>query len=202
MAPDAFDGVRRYYDPTFRATAVKILPGECYVTADPAEMLVTVLGSCVAACLFDPAEGVGGMNHFMLPSSVDGYWGETAAAMRYGNFAMERLIGDVLAAGARREQLQVKVFGGAAFTSSHSVGPQNAAFVERYLRDAGLPIAAQLLRPPHPLRVHFVPASGRAFVLPIEDGAEIVERSETRYREAIVRDPPAALAAPLHGNPR
>jgi chemotaxis protein CheD len=142
------------------------------------------------------------MNHFMLPSSVDGYWGETAAAMRYGNFAMERLIGDVLAAGARREQLQVKVFGGAAFASSHSVGPQNAAFVERYLRDAGLPIAAQLLRPPHPLRVHFVPASGRAFVLPIEDGAEIVERSETRYREAIVRDPPAALAAPLHGNPR
>ena len=201
MAPDELDGVRRYYDPTFRATAVKILPGECYVTADPREMLVTVLGSCVAACLFDPVAGVGGMNHFMLPSSVDGFWGETAAAMRYGNFAMERLIGDVLAAGARRERLQAKVFGGAAFASSHSVGPQNAAFVERYLGEAGLPTAAHLLRPPHPLRVHFVPASGRAFVLPIDD-IEMVDRVETPYREAIVRDPPAGLAVPLQGTPR
>jgi chemotaxis protein CheD len=86
--------LRRYHDPHFNATAVKLLPGDHYVTGLAEEMIVTVLGSCVAACIRDALAGVGGMNHFMLPESRDGRWGSASANLRYGNFAMETLIND------------------------------------------------------------------------------------------------------------
>ena len=93
------NGPRRYRDPDFDATVVKVLPGEHYVTDAPDEMVVTVLGSCVAACIRDPAIGFGGMNHFMLPESSDGTWGASSSSMRYGNFAMEVLINEILEIG-------------------------------------------------------------------------------------------------------
>lgn len=191
-AADASPGVRRYFDPTFRAAAVKILPGECYVTADPGEMLVTVLGSCVAACVYDLERRIGGMNHFMLPTSLDGYWGKTAAASRYGNFAMRRLVEEVIALGARPEDLQIKAFGGASFSAAHSIGDQNADFLEDYLRRRHLTLTAQLLRPSCPLRVHFFPADGRAFVLPLEGDFAGVGEAEATYRRRIATLPPAA----------
>lgn len=157
--------MRRFYDPRFQAIAVKILPGDYYVTDDPSEMLVTVLGSCVAACIRDRECGIGGMNHFMLPESHNGNWGKTSSALRYGNFAMDRLIADVLERGGRRDAIEVKVFGGALSQIGARVGDDNAAFVEAYLAAAGLTPTVCLLRSPHPLRVHYFPATGRACVL-------------------------------------
>ena len=100
-----------YYDRTFDRDAAKILPGEYYFTAKDM-MIVTVLGSCVSACLRDRVSGVGGMNHFMLPDGGGDADSPISASMRYGTYAMEILINELLKAGARRENLEAKVFGG------------------------------------------------------------------------------------------
>ncbi|MDB5407199.1 MAG: cheD [Rhodospirillales bacterium] len=162
---------RRYYDPVFHAMAVKVLPGDLYVTDAVDEMLVTILGSCVAACIRDPNSGIGGMNHFMLPSSIDGKWGKAPSLLRYGNFAMDRLIDDIVARGGHRDDLEVKVFGGAvgATATGSRVGDDNATFIEAYLARLKLPAMVQLLRCAEPLRVHYFPLTGRALVLKLQD---------------------------------
>ena len=132
------DGRKRYFDPRFGKTAVRVLPGEYYVTEDESEMIVTVLGSCISACIRDPLLKIGGMNHFMLPSSDTGQWGQVSAEMRYGNYAMEMLINDLMRRGARRDRLEFKLFGGAHIgTSSSDVGDKNIRFVRTYMRDEG-----------------------------------------------------------------
>jgi chemotaxis protein CheD len=169
---EIFDGQGRkprYFDAHFNATAVKVLPGDHYVTDSPDEMIVTVLGSCVAACIRDTLIGVGGMNHFMLPESADGGWGTASASMRYGNFAMEQLINDILKAGGARNRLEVKVFGGGnVLVSSAGIGHRNADFVEEYLRNEGLAIAASDLRGLLPRRVHYFPHTGRVMMLALK----------------------------------
>jgi chemotaxis protein CheD len=153
-----------YYDRTFDCEAAKILPGEYYYTAK--EMLiVTVLGSCVSACIRDRVKGLGGMNHFMLPDS--GGDGPVSASMRYGTYAMEVLINDLLKAGARRENLEAKVFGGGAVLrgfSSMNVGERNAAFVTRFLKTERIPVLAQDLNDIYPRKVYFFPRTGKVLV--------------------------------------
>lgn len=164
---DRFDEatVRRYRDPDFDAMAVKVLPGEHYVTGAPEEMVVTVLGSCIAACIRDPLIGFGGMNHFMLPQSSDGAWGAASASMRYGNFAMEVLINEILARGGRRERLEIKVFGGGnVLAGATPVGTRNAVFVESYLAAEGLTAVARHLGGNHPRRVHYFPVTGKVML--------------------------------------
>src|ERR1700693_3574707 len=100
-----------YFDRTFDCDAAKILPGEYFFTHKDM-MIVTVLGSCVSACIRDRVSGIGGMNHFMLPDGGGENDSPVSASMRYGSYAMEVLINDVLKAGARRENLEAKVFGG------------------------------------------------------------------------------------------
>ncbi len=101
----------------FGAHAVRVLPGETYTTSRKDEAIVTILGSCVSACIRNPRTGMGGMNHFMLPESATGQWGEElSAAMRYGNFAMEALINAILKSGCARAELEIKLFGGANFS--------------------------------------------------------------------------------------
>lgn len=157
--------IRRYRDPQFNATVVKVLPGEHYVSSAADEMIVTVLGSCVAACIRDPLIKFGGMNHFMLPASADGTWGAASATMRYGNFAMEVLINEILARGGRRERLEIKVFGGGnVLAASTPVGTRNAAFVEAYLQAEGLQVAASHLRGNLPRRVHYFPVTGKVMM--------------------------------------
>ena len=90
---------------------VRVLPGETRTVDVADNVLMTVLGSCVSACIRNPVNGFGGMNHFMLPSSECGTWNGEDAALRYGNFAMEALINEVLKSGCRREDLEIKVFG-------------------------------------------------------------------------------------------
>jgi chemotaxis protein CheD len=155
-----------YYDRTFDCDAAKILPGEYYHT--PKDMLiVTVLGSCVSACIRDRVTGIGGMNHFMLPDGGGDADSPVSASMRYGTYAMEVLINDLLKAGARRENLEAKVFGGGNVLRGFvamNVGERNAQFVRQYLRAENIRIVAEDLNDIYPRKVYFFPRSGKVLV--------------------------------------
>jgi chemotaxis protein CheD len=189
-------GTRRYRDPRFDAIAVKVFPGEHYVTASPDEMLVTILGSCVTACIRDPLAGVGGMNHFMLPEAMGGGWDTASGSMRYGNVAMERLINDILMQGGIRQRLEIKVFGGGnVMKGTANIGHRNADFVETYLVAENLPITAHHLRGNLPRRVHYFPSTGRVMLLELQrTEEEAVVRSEGLYKSKIQVEPIAGSA--------
>lgn len=155
-----------YYDRSFDTDAAKILPGEYYYT--PKDMvIVTVLGSCVAACIRDRVSGIGGMNHFMLPQTNGDPDGLLSASMRYGTYAMEVLINDLLKAGAKRENLEAKVFGGGnvlrGFTALN-VGERNSQFVREYLKAEGIRVVAEDLQDVYPRKVYFFPRTGKVLV--------------------------------------
>ncbi len=154
----------RYYDSRFDAMAVKVLPGQHYVTARSDEMLVTVLGSCVSACIRDPVAGVGGMNHFMLPESTSGRWGEEDAALRFGNHAMSQLIAEILWNKGRLDRLEIKLFGGSNVTPGTRVGDHNVAYVMRYLLDAGLQVAARHVGGKLPRAIKYFPTTGKVLM--------------------------------------
>ena len=146
---------RHYYDSAFQCQAVKVLPNRYYVT-DEDLMISTVLGSCVAACIHDPKTGVGGMNHFMLPEGD--MQSPASATMRYGAFAMEVLINELLKAGASRDRLEAKVFGGGAVLSAMqqmNIGERNGQFVLNYLKTEGIPVKAQDLGDVHARRINY-----------------------------------------------
>lgn len=154
-----------YFDRDVGRMAVKLLPSQYYVTAGDTVML-TVLGSCVAACLHDPHAQVAGMNHFMLPDEGGG-GPERPEAMRYGLHAMDILVRELLRAGARRDRLQAKVFGGAAVLANMSalnIGERNAEFVLRYLRGERIGLQAQDLGGTRARRIAFLPDSGKVVV--------------------------------------
>jgi len=155
-----------YYDRTFDCDAAKILPGEYYCTFKDM-LIVTVLGSCVSACIRDRVSGVGGMNHFMLPDGGDGSNPLISASARYGTYAMELLINELLKSGARRENLEAKVFGGGNVLrglTALNVGERNAAFVRAYLKAEGIRVLAEDLNDIFPRKVYFFPRTGRVLV--------------------------------------
>ncbi|MGI9488791.1 MAG: chemoreceptor glutamine deamidase CheD [Geminicoccaceae bacterium] len=162
---DDENGSKQFFDPRFGTNVTMVLPGRHYVSTSSDEMIVTLLGSCIAACVRDPIAAVGGLNHFLLPESDNGQWGKTAdAAMRYGNHAMETLINDIIKLGGLRSRLEVKVFGGSQIikgASATSVGQKNVEFIKRYLSNEGLPIAAEHLGGTLPRRIHYFPITGR-----------------------------------------
>jgi chemotaxis protein CheD len=149
-----------YRDQHFQQDTVKVLPGEYFVTSEDM-MLVTVLGSCIAACIWDPHVGVGGMNHFMLPEGG----GDTTG--RYGSYAMELLINQMIKLGAQRQCMQAKVFGGGqvmhSFTTMN-VGQRNTQFVLDYLRTEHIAVVSQDVLGIHPRKVRYFPATGKAMV--------------------------------------
>ncbi|MCL1886652.1 MAG: chemoreceptor glutamine deamidase CheD [Betaproteobacteria bacterium] len=155
-----------YYDRSFDIDAAKILPGEYFFT--PKDMvIVTVLGSCVSACIRDRVTGVGGMNHFMLPENNNDGEGLLSSSMRYGTYAMEILVNDLLKAGASRENLEAKVFGGGHVLSSFStinVGQRNSQFVRDYLKTERIRVTAEDLEDVYPRKVYFFPRTGRVMV--------------------------------------
>lgn len=155
-----------YYDRTFDCDAAKILPGEYFFT--PKDMLiVTVLGSCVSACIRDRVSGIGGMNHFMLPYGGTDIDSPVSASMRYGTYAMEVLINELLKAGARRENLEAKVFGGGNVLRGFiaiNVGERNAQFVREYLKMENIRVIAEDLNDIHPRKVYYFPRSGKVLV--------------------------------------
>lgn len=158
-----------YHDKKFNIDAVKILPGEYYVTKRNLA-LVTVLGSCVATCIRDRASGMGGMNHFMLPGS-DGRSGKftdlSSPLAHYGTYAMEKMINDLLKMGAKRSNLQAKLFGGGNVMrgfSENSVGERNVKFAVAYLHTESIQVLAQDTLDIHPRKIYFFPNSGRVLV--------------------------------------
>lgn len=155
-----------YFDRSFDIEAAKLLPGEYYATRRNM-LLVTVLGSCVATCIRDKNSNIGGMNHFMLPESSQEHGGWGATSTRYGTYAMEMLINQVLKLGARRSNLEAKLFGGGAVIEKMdtiNVGERNAEFAMDYLKTEGIPIVAKDLLDIYPRKVYFFPQTGRVLI--------------------------------------
>lgn len=177
-----------YYDQAFSCNAARILPGEYYFT-ETEMMIVTVLGSCVSACIRDKVSGLGGMNHFMLPD--DGADGNSpvSVSMRYGSYAMEILINDLLRAGARRENLEAKIFGGGAVLSGMSsinVGARNAQFVKSYLSAENIRVTAEDLNDVWPRKVFFFPRSGKVMVKKLWQHDAVLQTHEKVYARKLV----------------
>lgn len=193
-----FGAVNRYWDRQRDCSAAKILPGEYYVTTND-EIIVTVLGSCVSACIRDPSMRIGGMNHFMLP--VSGAFQNTIRAAsdndatRYGNFAMEKLINDILKNGGRREHLEIKLFGGGKVIQhmkEADIGNRNICFVRDYLRTEGFDIAAEDLGDIYPRKVVYYPMSGRVQVKKLRNiHNDTIVLREVGYREKLEQQPVA-----------
>lgn len=167
-APARFAHIRRAWDANFQRPLAKLLPGEYYVTCED-EVIFTVLGSCVSACVRDRKLGIGGMNHFMLPldRSGGGHWGECAysSATRYGNVAMDRLVADILDLGGQRENLEFKVMGGGnVLDMALDVGGHNVQFVRDYLKREGFQIAAEDLGDNFARKLYYSPWSGKVRV--------------------------------------
>ncbi|WP_291843534.1 chemotaxis protein CheD [Maricaulis sp.] len=154
----------RYLDKGSNRWVVKVLPGGQHISQQDGELIATVLGSCVAACLHDPIAGIGGMNHFMLPHDDEGLWSGASLALRYGNHAMDALINELLKAGADKRRLECKFFGGGnVMNGMRGVGDQNAAFAREYARVEGLKVIAVDLGGDRGRRVMYDPATGKAW---------------------------------------
>lgn len=151
---------------------VNIVQGQRGVSRDPETMFTTVLGSCVAACLFDPEARIGGMNHFLLAEPDQDQYVDAVAAQRYGVHAMELLINEMLQAGADRRRLRGHLYGGANLHAGmRAIGTSNAEFAIRFLRDEGIPLMARNLGGTSARRVDFQPAHGRARCRVVQDSA-------------------------------
>jgi chemotaxis protein CheD len=148
-----------FYDSHFKSPAVKVLPGEYFVDTEDL-LIMTTLGSCIAACLWDRTANVGGLNHFMLPEGN----GESG---RYGLFAMELLINEMLKKGASKSRMEAKVFGGGAVISGMSslnVGERNTNFVLDFLKTERIPVVSKDVMDIYPRKVCYLPRSGKAMV--------------------------------------
>lgn len=196
---------RHYFDSVFKHPAVKVLPNEYYVTGDDV-LISTVLGSCVAACIRDPRTGIGGMNHFMLPEGDS--QSPASATMRYGAFAMEMLINELLKLGASRDRLEAKVFGGGAVLlamQQMNIGERNAQFVLSYLKAEGIPVLAQDLGDVHARRISYFPRDGRVLVRKMTTHAragEIIAKREVAVAQTLQEKAVAKPRVELFSMPR
>ena len=177
-----------YFDNSFDTEAAKILPGEYYVTKRDM-LLVTVLGSCVAACIRDRVSGIGGMNHFMLPDVNGDENNPVNASARYGTYAMEMMINQLLKIGARRSNLEAKIFGGGSVIrglNTINVGQRNVEFVRHYLQTEDIPIVSEDLLDTCSRKVYFFPISGRVLVKKLRTmhNETIIEREQV-YRSKL-----------------
>jgi chemotaxis protein CheD len=174
-----------FYDAHFQSEAVKVLPGEYFVFNEDM-LIMTTLGSCIAVCLWDRNARIGGMNHFMLPDNG----GSGADSGRYGSFAMELLINEMMKMGANRMGMEAKVFGGGAVISGMSsinVGERNTEFVMDYLKTERIPIVSKDVLDIYPRKVCFLPASGKAMVkrLAATNPEAIVQQDRAAAQKAV-----------------
>ncbi|NOX52552.1 MAG: chemoreceptor glutamine deamidase CheD [Gammaproteobacteria bacterium] len=194
-----FEHIGRAWNDEYACFASKILPGEYYVTQQN-EVITTVLGSCISACIRDPDIGVGGMNHYMLPgdttANLDRWGGVKGLATRYGSAAMEKLISDILAQGSRKKRLELKLFGGGKVLKMEisNVGERNIAFAQRFAQAQGLEVSAQDVGGPHPRKVIYFPKTGKVLIrrLRLLQSRSVADR-ERNDREALL-----STAAPGH----
>lgn len=182
-----------YFDRTFDCNAAKISPGEYYFT-DKDMVIVTVLGSCVSACIRDTITGIGGMNHFMLPDSAAADKDSPVSeSMRYGTYAMEVLINQLLRNGARRENLEAKIFGGGNVLKSFTtinVGDRNAIFVRKFLKEERIRVTSEDLLDIYPRKVYYFPKTGRVLVKKLKNmhNDTLVKREEAYASKLKVSD--------------
>jgi chemotaxis protein CheD len=175
-----------WYDTQLGCEAVKVLPGEYFVSSEDL-LVMTTLGSCIAACLWDRKAQVGGLNHFMLPDG--GVDAATSTAGRYGSYAMEMLINELLKRGASRATLEAKVFGGGqviAEMASLNVGERNTRFVMDYLKTEHITVVSKDVLGVHPRKVCFLPATGKAMIkrLALNNADKLVEQEQAAARVA------------------
>jgi chemotaxis protein CheD len=184
-----------FWDAHFGKEAVKVLPGEFFVH-DEDVLVMTTLGSCIAACLWDREKRVGGMNHFLLPDSGGAGGGAGDASGRYGHFAMDQLIGELVKRGANRSTMEAKVFGGGAVIggmTSLNVGERNTQFVLEYLRTERITVVSKDVMDVYPRKVCFLPASGKAMVKRL--ATTNTDALLAQERQAAARAVPAAANA-------
>jgi chemotaxis protein CheD len=167
------DTLRRFFNPQDSNWHIQIMQGDSYVTKSADEVLTTILGSCIAACIRDPRVGVGGMNHFLLPEGS----GDDKNARRFGVNAMEVLINGLLKMGAQRGRLEAKLFGGANVLAQLSdVGSRNSEFAKKFLADEGIRLVGGDVGGTSPRRIQFWPLTGRARQLAVRaDRKKLVE---------------------------
>lgn len=192
-----FEAINRYWDTVHEMPAAKILPGEYYVTGSR-ELVTTVLGSCVSACIRDRVFGVGGMNHFMLPLSTDGKgWNGShdllSTATRYGNYAMEHMINDILKHGGHKKHLEAKIFGGGRMMAALSdVGARNIDFVREYLSVEGIPLLNESVGDIYPRKIIYIPETGKVLVKRLKHlHNDTIAKRESDYQNQIVEHPVA-----------
>ena len=191
LSIEGFSSIKRYWDKQNHIIAAKLLPGEYYVTKED-ELITTVLGSCISACVRDSILGIGGMNHFMLPEITKARLrsGDDAVvgnATRYGNYAMEHLINTILSNGGKRKNLEVKLFGGGKIIPTMSdVGERNIQFILEYVDTEALNLLAQDLGDIYPRKVNFYPKTGKVKMKKIQDiHNETLAIRERRYGNSI-----------------
>jgi chemotaxis protein CheD len=181
---DLENAPRRFLNPRDGHWHVQLMQGDSYVTGEPDEILTTILGSCIAACIRDTVTGLGGMNHFLLPEGS----GSDRDARRFGVNAMEILINGILSRGGMRSRLEAKLFGGANVLAGLSdVGSRNAEFARHFLLDEGIPVVGGSVGGNDPRRIQYWPASGRARQLAVRvDNRALIEREVSQARQAKV----------------
>ena len=188
---DGFSTIKRYWNTEQNIMVAKILPGEFYVTNED-ELITTVLGSCISACIRDRVSGVGGMNHFMLPETSkeklqNGNEAVVGNAMRYGNYAMEHLINTILEHGGKRKNLEVKLFGGGkVIPTMGTVGEKNVEFALEYVDAEGLTLLSQDLGDNYPRNVQYFPKTGKVRMKKVKNlHNDVVVKQEMKYRTSI-----------------
>ncbi len=177
-----------YWDHRFKRNTIKLLPGDFDVVHGP-EMLVTVLGSCVAACIRDTKSGIGGMNHFLLPTEKKNKnateWNDyNSAATRYGDLAMEQLINKIVAMGGKRENFEAKIFGGARMfeTSFSDIGAKNIEFVTKYLKIEKIRTLSHDTAGNHARKIYYIPESGEVYLKRITNtNNDTIKNREYKY---------------------
>ena len=175
--------------------ARNVQPGAWSVESE--KPLSTLLGSCVAVCLFDPALKVGGINHFMLPEMGRSKYGDVDSLLS-GNFAMEALLNALLGRGARKPQLQAKAFGGGTIidsdASAPNIGMRNASFAKEWLQREGIPLLSSDFLGPWSRKIIFLPFNGEAFCKRLVTNmatASVIAREERSYAETLLQKPKA-----------
>ena len=189
-----FAHMNSYWDPVQNVEVVRILAGEYYATHRH-EMITTVLGSCISVCVRDRAASIGGMNHFMLPVEREGRENTglhgLSADAAYGGYAMERLVNCILKyGGGRREQLEIKIFGGGRIMNGMAdIGLQNITFIRAYLRTEGLTMAAEDVGGDCPRRMAYFPITGKVLVKKLRNiRNETIIQQETAYLANLRRE--------------
>ncbi|QBJ64115.1 chemoreceptor glutamine deamidase CheD [Pseudoalteromonas sp. DL-6] len=178
-----FEHIKRYWDATRERVVAKVLPGEFYVSKND-ELITTVLGSCIAACVYDDKLGIGGINHFMLPIQKGERIDQAhSLSCRYGNWAMEYLINEVLKNGASRANLKVKLFGGGKIISAMTdIGIGNISFANAYVVEEALNLVAHDMGGPWPRKIFFNPHNGKVQVKKLRNlHNNTIEKREVRY---------------------